>query len=344
MTAITDLIAHRQGEILALWTDAMQKFRLSDDLPQPELSDVMPAFLSSLGRIGADGSLRIEQLELIERHLSRRIRHGFVLNEVLTEYAALGRCISKLLAELPEAQRPSAPEVSQLFGELHLTSIAASAIFNEHMLEDEQSEKRYRQRLQQIASVALRAPSGSALHDMLGVVASAVGAHTAAVVVYDRQQGRLVRSLARGVEPLLVQEHLDRHFGRGGEMVAELEPTEVLRARGIGALVGVPLALEEPRHGALYVARADGHRLSASDRRRLDALSDTVALYLETSLGQRDEGVGLQDIEGALAGALARLRELAATSTAAPSESLAGICTQLAHVQAQLRALLAVRG
>src|SRR5207253_1724312 len=91
----------------------------------------------------------------VEAHISTRLRQGFELVEILDEFALLGRCIAKVWQSLPEDQWPSPAEIERLHLQIHVAMTDVTETFHRHMLEDEQSEKRYLHRLQGIASAAL---------------------------------------------------------------------------------------------------------------------------------------------------------------------------------------------
>lgn len=74
-------------------------------------------------------------------------------------------------------------------------------LFQEHMRLDEQHDKRYLRLLQSLADEALRAPEaplGTRLKEVLELVLEAMGAQTAAILLYDRTTGRLLMEASAG--------------------------------------------------------------------------------------------------------------------------------------------------
>src|SRR5262249_41185102 len=131
-------------------------------LTRPELLNVMPYYLAALAHAGpawaAEENAR--QHHLIERHLAARLRQGFQLPEILEEIELLGRVITSTWADAPPEERPDAPEIARLFLDLHQASVRVSEMFTEHLLEDEQAEKRYRRLIQNITQEALGRSKG----------------------------------------------------------------------------------------------------------------------------------------------------------------------------------------
>src|SRR5690349_16648531 len=98
MHTIADLIERHQAEILESWTEGAANASFARGLSPAELANMMPEYLALLGGGDADaGRLSVGQQAVIERHMSNRLRQGFVLNEILTEFALLSRCFARFI-------------------------------------------------------------------------------------------------------------------------------------------------------------------------------------------------------------------------------------------------------
>src|SRR5688572_15942620 len=126
MVTVAEIVAGQQAELMRQWSEGARLIAGSERLGAEELSSVLPAYLVLLGHSDPGGApcLSGAQQALIERHLSNRLRQGFVLNDILTELAILGRCVGDLLAATPAAERPPVDQVARLFVELQLTAAA----------------------------------------------------------------------------------------------------------------------------------------------------------------------------------------------------------------------------
>ncbi len=360
---IAGIIDRHHERILGLWTQGAAQAAASHGMTAPELASTIPAYLSSLGRGTADVPVQLsgDQVELIERHLSDRLRRGFVLNEILTEFALLGSAVSRIVDEAATAQ-PRALDVGRLFEELYLASLAATNIFNEHMLEDEQTDKRYRLLLERVCTHAGGGPEHSIplrllLDELLGVIMAAMGAQTAALLLLEAGGDRLIMSASTGD----ADEHLEQYVSgldastfagqltsAGGEAVtlADAETTELavsntLRHSGIHSVLGIRLAAGHLLRGVLYVGVREHRRFTLSEIRRMEGLSSTVTMHLDNALlhaAQREQAeaastegelrerfvsVLMHDLMGPLSAAMANAATLLEPCTADDRERIA---------------------
>lgn len=184
MATVRELIHRYEPEILSAWTRGAQQAVSARALSPAELSGLMPRYLGLLGHLdpGSSAGLSEAQLELVETHLGNRLSEGFDLHEMITEFAILARCVAAVLDAVPDVERPSAGDVAQLFSELYQTSAAVTKIFNEHLLEDEQTMKRCSRLLDRLA---LAPPSAvdSAHHGLDEVLAVVIEVMAASAVV-----------------------------------------------------------------------------------------------------------------------------------------------------------------
>src|ERR1700758_1314782 len=121
MGTVCEVIEQHRSEILDVWMNAARARPSARDLTPPELASMMPKYLSLLGRseLAEAAQLTVPQKELIEHHLSNRLREGFDLNEILAEFSTLGRCVFQFMHADPAAQQPTVADVARLFSELN---------------------------------------------------------------------------------------------------------------------------------------------------------------------------------------------------------------------------------
>src|SRR6185503_385631 len=153
MIALHDFIELHKDEILRHWTNRMIDSSFAEGLSVPELVGVMPDYLSSLGAAPPSdpGHLDGAQHDLIERHLAHRLRQGATLNEILSEFSTLSRCVAATLDRAPADAQVLTRDAARMFTELHGACVSSMRIFNEQLLEDEQTMKRYLRLLQRAA-------------------------------------------------------------------------------------------------------------------------------------------------------------------------------------------------
>jgi signal transduction histidine kinase len=383
MSTVGEVIGRHHDAILQQWTERAAQSASSDGLSPPELVSMMPEYLASLGRNDADDPVQLTgfQQALIERHLSSRLRQGFVLNEIVTEFAILGRCVSSVLDGEPARDRPAAGAVARMFCELHAAVAAVTRIFNEHMLEDQQREKRYSQLLQRIASESMgapeRAPPRRLFDEALTVVMAAMGAQTAALLLFDVETNRLTMSASVGV----AEEQLGQYVSsldastfagkiassEGGTTfvhdaeTAGLGVSEVLRQSGIGSLLGVRLAAGYLLRGVLYVGIQERRAFTPSEIRRIEDLGASLTMHLDNArlhavmaekvasialegkLRERFVSVLMHDLSGPLEAAKANAERLRSPCLVDDPERVAAdILRDLRRMESMMRGLVDV--
>ncbi|HTE52476.1 MAG TPA: ATP-binding protein [Kofleriaceae bacterium] len=306
MSTVGEVIGRHHDAILHLWGAQAGRAASAEGLTPPELISMMPDYLASLGRSGEDDAVELSsaQQSLIERHLSRRLRQGFALNEIVTELAVLGRCVSRVVDGEPARSRPAVGDVARFFGELHAAVVEVTRIFNEHMLEDQQRVKRYNQLLQRIASEAMSSPDRDVpmrklLTEALTVVMAAMTAQTAALLLFDVENNRLIVSASTG----MADEHLGEYVssldvstlggkiassGDGTTFVTDAETTgltvsDALRESGVHSLLGVRLAAGRLLRGVLYVGISERRAFTPSEVRRIEELGTSLTMHLDNA-------------------------------------------------------------
>jgi signal transduction histidine kinase len=302
MRTVHEVIDAHRKEILRLWVQGIRESPFAEALSPADLAGVMPDYLGSLGQVVMDGPIHLseQQRHLVERHLSNRLRQGSTLNEILTEFAVLGRVVAWFLDRDAGDWRPSTRDAANLFAELHLACVAAMRIFNEQLLEDEQPVKRYLRLLQNLAGApdglqSSRQPMRILMNEALALVSKAVRAPNVALRLLDAKTGELIMSASAGSAADLLEEHAGANDlaaplpvaePRAGSAAPEgdfvaLEVSDVLRARGVHSLVALRLASRHTLRGVMYIGVGKGALLSPSEMRQIATLGDALSIHLD---------------------------------------------------------------
>jgi signal transduction histidine kinase len=301
MARLAGIIRTHQATILELWTTQAQQVAAARGLDRPEFQNIIPELLRSLADADDDlGRFQGERRKHVERHLSSRLRQGFQLAEIVDEFALLGRCITGIWSSGSGIEPPDHTEVENLFQELHLASAAVTETFTRHMLEDEQTEKQYLRLIQTVALEALQPDAPrlrERLKEVLALVMEAMGAQSAALLLYNPLIGKLEMAASVGG----ADEELERYVTSlgpssfAGQVAAhepaavtdaettELEVSDNLRRSGIHSLLGVRLP---PRHrllGVMYVGLAERRSFTAREVRRLESLGQQLVLHMDNA-------------------------------------------------------------
>jgi len=304
MQTMAEVIEGNHGEILARWADSAKRTASARGLTRPELMNVMPVFLSALARSVRE---RDEHglLDLVEAHFSSRLRHGFDLHEIQDEFALLGRCILPVWTRVPQGEQPDVAELDGVLSTLHHASTSLTDMFNRHMFEDAQEEKRFMRLIRQAVSGSMPEEQGGAeqtlrerLHAALVVVMEAMHAATAAVLVYEPASEQLVLSASVGIASEgLVQEAqsltpssfvgLSASREEATEVpnveMTELEVSDALRHSGVQALLGIRLPPQRRLIGVMYIGMREPKTFSPRERRRIEAIGESLALLIENA-------------------------------------------------------------
>ncbi|HTL32804.1 MAG TPA: GAF domain-containing sensor histidine kinase [Kofleriaceae bacterium] len=320
MATVAEIIHQREAEIMKLWADEVRAAASARGLSAIALENVMPLYLSALADQLETGHVDANDLrrKRLQSHLSTRVRQGFELAEILYEFAAIGQCIAKVWRTLPEDQQPSATEVERLHTQIHVAITEVTETFQRHMLEDEQSEKRYLRRLQIVASEALHdieRPLRDRFRDLLDIVMEAMGAQCAAFLVYNVSESKLVLAACAGAEALEPYATSLDPKSYVGQVAAHEEPTEVadavsttlevpepLRQSGIHSLLGMRLPPEDGLLGVMYVGISEERAFTPREVAMIEALGERLSLHLENArlFDELHDKLEALDIEKAL--------------------------------------------
>jgi len=312
MATVAGVMERYGAEIMNAWAAEAEKTASARGLSQPELRNFLPRYLATLG---SGGNARQAAQEYLESHLASRIRQGFDLSEIVEEFVLLERCVTSLWASIPPQDRPPEADRQSFSLAIQYTIVQLTAMFQEHMLLDEQREKRYLRLLQSIADDALRTPEApltSRLGEVLEMLLEATGAHSACILLCRPELDDLIATASAGVareELAQMATSLDLS-SVGGRIAARPEPkqadvedvhtelavSEGLRRSGILSLAGIRLP---PRHrliGILLVGLREQRAFTAREIRRLEALGDRLTLHVDNAMLYADLRRHVEDL------------------------------------------------
>lgn len=276
MPTVRDVISREHAAIMERWYAQAKTAASARGLDHPATVNAMPRYLAALGT-GDDAHASIEV------HLATRLRQGFHLGEIVEEFWLLGRCIAEECFALPPTQCPDAADIDHLHSEVQRATAVVGDLFERHMREDEQTEKRYLRLLRETASSGMQA-GARALEPVLALVMEAMGALTAAILLRDPEH-RLMAIATAGVPHSAdcVTIAQDDESAEGEVSSTDLEVPAPLRERGIHALLGVTLRTRSGRSGVLYVGIEEERPFTARERHRLETLAEQLAVHVEAA-------------------------------------------------------------
>lgn len=302
MASLAEIIRSNHTKIIDRWTSEARKAAAARGLDRPEFQNLIPTYLLALADAGDElGLFQGQRRELVENHLSSRLRQGFQLAEIVEEFVLLGRCIASVWNEDLGVEPPSHAEAEHLFEELHRTSAAVTEMFTRHMMEDEQAEKRFLRLIQDVATDALKDDALAIerrLKEVLGLVMEAMGAQSAALLLFNRMTKILESSSSVGAADEELEQYVssldtssfvgqvaanDETTSMLDAEVTELKVSDALRRSGIHSLLGVRLP---PRHrllGILYIGLTETRAFTPRERHRLESLGQHLTIHLDNA-------------------------------------------------------------
>lgn len=290
MIDLAESISRNHQEILRLWVEVADRAQSARGLSHPAFLNMMGVYLSALATGSASES---ERQLLLEQHLSIRLRQGFELAEILGEIALLGHCVAQVWATASPEDRPEPDQTHQLYARLQRDAALVTSVFRDHMLEDEQSEKRFRRLIRQVAEQALQPsarPFCERYHEILTLVMQSTHSQSASLLLLDAEGDRLWVAASVGLGRKEMQGALTgtllarpaEEFLR--DPVREVEVGPALRQAGIYTLLSAPLAPHSLNAVGVLVIGSDGEgSFTARERRHLEALAEQVSFHLESA-------------------------------------------------------------
>lgn len=300
MPTIEQLIAQHRAEILHAWADEAARAAGARGLSRPELVNVLPKYVDALAR-RLDGEARRERSELIESHLSSRLRAGFQLDEVLDELSILRRVIARVWLAEPPDERPRGSEMDGVASEIDMQGARLQEAFREYLALDEQSEKRFLRLLDEAFRMERDGEpplSVARLKTAIELVMEAMDAKAAALLLHDVRTGALLMSgsAGEGAAPLDSFARAADESSFAGQVAAResatslhdvettlLEVPDELRHSGIHSLLGVRIPAHRALLGVMYIGIREVRPFTAREARRIEAMGERLALLLDNA-------------------------------------------------------------
>lgn len=303
METVAEVVRQNRPEIVHAWAEQAKLAASARGLSKPEFEHVIPLYVEALAHDDDHRAGRLEggRRALVENHLATRLNQGFDLTEVVEEFAILGRVIGRFCDLLPGDRHPSVDEMRALYAELADGVSMVAETFREHLLKDEQTDKRYTRLLEQIASEALQpgaAPFSERLDEVVGIIAEAMSAKVAALLLFDTDSNQLISVAVAGVPRLEMKPYGTwmNPSSFAGLVAARTEPTTIydvratslhvsegLRQVGVSTLVGIRLRPNRTFTGVLLLGRASREGLTLPDHVKLVTLGQRLTLHLENA-------------------------------------------------------------
>ena len=305
---VADFIQRDPEGLLQRWVQTVSGLASARALRPQELIDTTPELLLALAALSREGEgpATTERLEhLRDQHLSQRLRLGYNLEEVTTEYAALGRHIAALWERLPPAQQPAPEDTARLFRALQRAMEAATALYSGYSVEDRQREKRALRQLDALAPERLGRMDAPALLQarlapLVEVISEALSQDGGHLLLADEAGQQLfsaaaVGECAKGGGP----GHLDPFLPRGflAQVAASDEPlhladaalapvefTQGLACGELRSLLGVRLWPHGKLLGVLYVGSITVRAYEPQAQRYLETLVEYLSGILDRAL------------------------------------------------------------
>lgn len=294
MTCLAEILERHREEIMSRWGAEARKAAAGRGLSKPELTDVLPLYLSALS--GSDDPEHVQCR--LESHVASRTRQGCELSELVEELILLEQCFTSVWLSLPAAEQPSEAERISFLGAVQRTIVRVTELFDRAMQLEEQRENRYLRLLQTIADEAIRKPETPLtfrFKDVLRLTLEAMDAEAASLLLYDPEANRLVTVASAGLAEAELEQLTTSiaPSALGGAIASGSEPTTIddlatteleiddsLRQSGLHSLLGIRLPPRDGLFGVLYVALRERREFSRRELRRLEGLGNSLMTHL----------------------------------------------------------------
>jgi signal transduction histidine kinase len=278
--SLAEFISRRREDIITAWETALHGMRVTNGLNRPSILDHVPELLDRIAqaaREAAGGKSPPLPEGIPALHALNRLDLGFDLRHVVTEYAILRDCITRLWKQevLPAAELESVRLLHQAIDH----AICAAV---EHFTA---ARDRTMQAIDRISAAALQSQDiDSFLTELIAIFLHSTAA-VDTVTVLLREGDRLRVRASVGLEEE-VEKGFSLAIGEGfaGSVAAERAPrlmrpgealkSETLRARGLKALYGVPLLDGGELIGVAHMGSLSAHGFSEQDKQLLRAMAN----------------------------------------------------------------------
>lgn len=283
-----DFLRRRQDEILAEWARAARALPRIGGLSRAALIDYLPPLLEKIGDMADDlarGRSPTLPRAQVEQHAHDRLSQGLDLADVVAEFALLRVCMIRMFEQ---EEHDRAQESLLLLNQVIDAAIAEAVDrFTE-------AQNRTMHALDRISSAALESRDlDELLERLLQVfVETTEAVDTAAILLREQDTLRVRASVGLDRE---AARRFSLRVGEGfaGKVAAERQPVflqaaaldslvknELLRAKGLRALCGVPLVHEGEVIGVAHMGSCTAPGFSDQDQRLFRAMAHRVTSAL----------------------------------------------------------------
>lgn len=298
-----ELVRRRRDAIVACWMERARRSPSAQGLSQSELIDTLPLYLEELA--GARASGNSAGSGTIVRHLGLRLCQGFSADEAAFEYALLARC---LVSSWLDLGRPDEHDLDWVFARLEDAQAETRRQFTQHLLDDEQVEKRYLRLLDQVASESL-APTDAPLHsrvdELTDLIGQSLGADCGGLFLFDPPDRLRLAAACGQCVRLELDDSLPIGSVRFLHEISQLDEVTVAREgdgagwlyeHGRHALFGRRLWSRQQLIGIVFLGLHD-HPVGERAQRRLEVLGRRLALLLDNARLYEQARAALKDLE-----------------------------------------------
>lgn len=286
-------LATRTDELITRWEAIVRERAVARPLSEPALRDNLPKILGRLSDVLATGDLASALAnDGSQLHALDRLSRGFLLGDLVAEYAVLRQCVMDVVADTPGCGVPHVRIVDRVLDHAIETAVSTYADANQRVLAA----------VDRLSREALGSWSLDELLSRLLTVIMESTAATDTATILLREGDRLRVRAAVG----LVGER-DTGFslaigeGFAGTVGATREPlmlrdaandplvkSEFIRERKIRALYGVPLSDGEELIGVAHMGSLTAYGFGQADTLLFRAIAHrAAALITEMRLRQR---------------------------------------------------------
>lgn len=280
MISISEAVRPHLDAILDRWAEEVQKSVSAFGLTRVECEGEMRAHLVALLR-------HSEEDDTAAEHVRTRLRQGFELTDIVDDFASLGRTVSRHWSEHADLDRPDPTEVEHFYSDLHASAKRAVEVFEDHMFDDEQREKRYERRLDLAVTRKLHDHAGDDDYGVpLAVIAEAVGASSAVFVLRRGSDELLESAWGEPVATAALSLHLHGTALDVRDPAVAFDSTiasgdAALRSAGVRTVLGTRLSSPDGHRISMVLGRDGRASFTPRDVRRTECLAERFAWHLE---------------------------------------------------------------
>ena len=291
--ALATALTNRSEDIIARWEAVVRQRPVARPLSEPALRDNLPKILVRLSDVLATGDLASALAsDASEQHAIDCLSRGFLLGDLVAEYAILRQCVMDVVADTPGCDVSHVRVVDWVLDHAIETAVSYYAAANQRVLSA----------VDRLSREALGSWSLDELLSRLLTVIMESTAATDTATILLREGDRLrVRAAVGLVAEREAGFSLAIGEGFAGTIAATREPmmlrdasndplvkSEFIRARQVRALYGVPLTDGEELIGVAHMGSLTAYGFGQADMLLFRAIAQrAAALITEMRLRQR---------------------------------------------------------